>query len=278
MDHQMDEASLIERTKVPATRESLRRDLEDLDIRPGEILLVHCSLRSLGWVSGGPVAVVQALLDAVGVHGTIAMPTHSGDLTDPVNWKAPPVPLDWVEIIRATIPAFNPATTPSRGMGAVAELFRTWPGALRSAHPATSMAAFGRHAEQITLRHELSDPLGPTSPSGSLYRLGAKVLLIGVSFNRCTALHLAEHLRWPERPIVEEGAPIMVNGGRQWVQFQVPAAMDDDEFLSVGDAVLGAGIATLGRVAQAQCIVADMAALVDFAVGHWSGAVHPNET
>lgn len=203
----MHQANLIEPTRIPATRESLRSDLHGLGIRQGDTLLVHCSLRSLGWISGGPVAVVQALLDAVGTNGTIAMPAHSRELTDPANWTAPPVPPAWVEIIRATMPAFEPATTPSSGMGAVAELFRTWPGAHRSAHPATSMAALGRDAEEITARHLLSDPFGPTSPSGSLYRLKAKVLLIGVGFNRCTALHLAEHIRWPDRPTVQEGPP-----------------------------------------------------------------------
>jgi aminoglycoside 3-N-acetyltransferase len=271
----MDEAGLIERTKTPATRESLKRDLHGMGIRQGDVVLVHCSLRSLGWVSGGPVAVVQALLDAVGTGGTIAMPTHSAGLTDPANWGQPPIPTAWIEIIRSTLPAYEPATTPTSGMGAVAEAFRTWPGARRSTHPATSMAAWGRHAGEITARHELSDPLGPTSPSGALYRLNAKILLIGVGFNRCTALHLAEHIRWPDRPTIPEGAPIMIDGERQWVKFQVPQIMDDDEFLPVGDAAMASGVASSGKIALAHGIVAGMPQLVDFAVDHWLRA-HPN--
>jgi Aminoglycoside N3''-acetyltransferase len=271
----MDEAGLIERTKNPATRESLRRDLEGMGIGAGDVVLVHCSLRSLGWVSGGPVAVIQALLDAVGIAGTIAMPAHSAGLTDPANWGQPPVPPAWIEIIRSSMPAYEPATTPTSNMGAVAEIFRTWPKARRSAHPATSMTAWGRQADEITARHDLADPLGPTSPSGALYRSNAKILLIGVGFNRCTALHLAEHIRWPDRPSVREGAPILVDGERQWVEFEVPQIMDDDEFLPVGDAALASGVAISGNVALAPCIIAGMPQLVDFAVDHWRAAKHP---
>jgi aminoglycoside N3'-acetyltransferase len=38
----MDEASLIERTKTPATRESLQRDMQGMGIRQGDVVLVHC--------------------------------------------------------------------------------------------------------------------------------------------------------------------------------------------------------------------------------------------
>ncbi|MBW8821656.1 MAG: AAC(3) family N-acetyltransferase, partial [Streptomyces sp.] len=68
------------------TRDTLAGQLRELGVRSGEILLVHSSLSALGWVCGGPVAVVQGLLDALGPDGTLVVPTQTGDLSDPAVW------------------------------------------------------------------------------------------------------------------------------------------------------------------------------------------------
>ncbi|MFC6726116.1 AAC(3) family N-acetyltransferase, partial [Halobium palmae] len=45
----------------PVTTDSIVSDLRDLGVERGDVLLVHSSLSSLGWVSGGAPAVVDAL-------------------------------------------------------------------------------------------------------------------------------------------------------------------------------------------------------------------------
>lgn len=80
----MAESDVIEKSvDGPVVHERLVSDLRRLGIETGMTLLVHCSLSSIGWVVGGPVTVVKALLECIGPRGTLVMPTHSGDLSDP---------------------------------------------------------------------------------------------------------------------------------------------------------------------------------------------------
>jgi aminoglycoside 3-N-acetyltransferase len=127
-------------------------------------LIVHSSLKSIGWVIGGPVTVVQALIEAISPEGTLIMPTHSSDYSDPEPWQNPPARSVTWPIIREHMPAFDTAITPSTYMGIIPEVFRTFPDTRRSYHPTVSFCAFGKHAEQIVSNHSLSYSLGEESP------------------------------------------------------------------------------------------------------------------
>ncbi|MGW2636031.1 aminoglycoside N(3)-acetyltransferase [Streptomyces sp. NPDC001348] len=208
------------------TRDTVRAQLRALGVEPGATLLVHSSLSSLGWVCGGAVAVVQGLLDTVGPDGTIVVPTQSGDLSDPAVWSNPPVPEAWWERIRATMPAYDPLITPSLGVGVIPETVRTWPGALRSAHPQTSFAALGARAAEIVDGHAPDCRLGERSPLARLEERGARVLLLGAGYDACTGFHLAEY-RIPA-PLVRVGRPAPGGGWETVTEVSISSERFDE--------------------------------------------------
>ena len=259
----MSEKKAIEATKTPNTIESLCGDLRRLGVRPGDVLIVHTSMSAIGWVCGGAQAVIEALLAAVDPGGTIVMPAHTGENSDPALWSRPPVPEAWWGAIRETMPAFEPAKTPTYGMGAVAELFRTWPGTLRSNHPYGSFSANGPQAGQICGRHPLTPMWGDGSPLEALYDLGAKTLLIGVGYSRCTCLHLAES-RLPGMPRLGLGSAVLEDGCRVWKTWE-DFDYGETPYGRAGQQFEGGGGARTGMVGGAQSHLCPVRELVDYA-------------
>jgi aminoglycoside 3-N-acetyltransferase len=260
------EADVIAATATPATRRTIGRDLARLGIEPGDVVIVHSALSAMGFVVGGPHAVVLALLDAVAPNGTIVVPTQTG-ISDPSTWQNPPVPEAWWPIIRDEMPPYDPALTPTRAMGQIVECFRHHPDALRSAHPRLSFAANGLDAERIVGDHPLAPGLGDTSPLATLYELDAKVLLVGVTDANNTSLHLAEHRAdWPGKRTGPERVPMVVDGVARWVDYE-DLELDEDDFVDIGAAFERTGAATRGTIGAAPSRLCSQRAIVDFAVG-----------
>ncbi|MBA3872354.1 MAG: AAC(3) family N-acetyltransferase [Anaerolineae bacterium] len=262
----MTEANTISHTDQLLTVESLAEQIAACGLQAGHTVLVHSSMSKLGWIAGGAQAVIQALLRVLGETGTLMMPTHTTQNTDPANWSRPPVPDTWVPVIRAQTPAFDPATTPTRGMGVIPELFRTWPGTIRSSHPIGSFAARGPNATTLLRNHQLLDMFGDSSPLGMLYELDGYVLLLGVDHGNNTSLHLAENRAiWAGKFFIPEATAMMVNGVREWVSFKM-LALESDDFNSVGDAYEAQAGIQRGTAGEATVRLMRQRPLVDFAV------------
>ena len=240
--------------------------LSEVGVRKGQAIMVHTSLRSLGFVCGGAQVVIEALVEAVGSEGTIIMPAQSWKNLDPaagVHWEGPE---HWWPLIRENWPAYDKDITPTNTMGAVAEMFRKWPGALRSDHPARSVAAWGKHAEYLTAGHDLSNIFGDGSPIGKLYELDGLVLLLGVGYDKNTSLHLADaRAEYPGKHTCVEHSAVMENGRRVWKRYET-LFVDGEDFNEIGAAFEQACPVRKTALGNGTIRLMKQRELVDFAV------------
>lgn len=158
-------------TAVPLRRNDIADGLRRLGLGAGDHVLVHTSLASFGTVEGGAGTVIDALLDVVGIRGTVMVPTFGSP--DPV---------------------FDPATSET-SLGAVPSAFWKRSGALRSSHPLASVAAIGDRAAWLLQGHVGAETAhGEGTPYHRLVEIGGKILLLGVDQDRSTFLHTAEEV------------------------------------------------------------------------------------
>jgi aminoglycoside 3-N-acetyltransferase len=212
------EFEVVKKTSVPNTIETLKADYQSLGVEPGSVIIMHSSLSKIGWTVGGPVAVIKALIEILTPKGTLIMPTFTGDNSEPSKWENPPVPREWWETIRSHMPVFQPDITPTRGMGKIVEVFRKFPNVIRSNHPISSFAAWGKYATRITKNHQLESDLGEDSPLARIYELDGRVLLLGVSHASNTSLHLAEYRsNYKSKQYNPTGCSMLVNDKQEWV-------------------------------------------------------------
>ncbi|TCN27286.1 aminoglycoside N(3)-acetyltransferase [Mesobacillus foraminis] len=258
----MSEFQSVVHTQKFQSKSLLKKQLLQLGVQPGDSIMVHASMKAMGWIAGGPQAVVEALMEMVTSEGTIVMPSQSADNSEPSYWMMPPVPEEWNQPIRDHMPAFDPHLTPLRGMGKIAECFHRHPKTLRSMHPAHSFTAWGRRAEHWMSEHPLEDSFGESSPLGKMMKEQVKIVLIGVGFDSCTALHFAEYAQ-ENRKASPQGAAIMVEGERLW-QTYACVDMDSDRFPELASEYPGAILK--GKLGQAETMIVDMRSLVEFGI------------
>ena len=223
---------IIQNGQKPYYRPDLERLLNDLGIAAGDTLILHVSLKSFGYLIGGAAMVIDTVLGCIGPQGTLVMPSQSVYNMNPKFWQYPPAPEEWHDDIRETMLPYDPQRTPvDDALGAVAAYFYRYPNVYRSAHPLYSFCACGKDAQKLLENHPLDYGLGTASPLQKLYDADAKILMLGTTFETNTSLHLAEY--FANRPNIEESAPMMVEGKKQWVSFKNIDLDIYDDFLDV---------------------------------------------
>ena len=233
-----------------------------LGVRPGDLLMVHSSVRSVGYIVGGVNVLAQTLFDAVGPDGTV-----SAYIDVELCYEEDDDPAD--------IPVFDKRVAKAaRDHGILHETLRTWPGTLRSEHPDAGVIANGRLAAWMTAEHPLQYGYGEGSPYQKIVDSGGKVLMIGAPLDTITLLHHAEHLaNIPEKRVRRYRRLLPSEHGPLWVDFEefdtcdpVAPYLPDDVFARIAQDYLLGGNGHEGRIGQAMSYLFDGADLVRFGV------------
>ena len=119
-------------------KKRLVEDFKAFGIRPGELLQVCASLRSIGWVEGGARTVVDALLEVVGEKGTLVGNAYLKAYSLPLRPEHAQLISD-----RLTLPY----------TGAVCKAMIGHPRMHRSGHPINRYVAIGAQARELMEGH-----------------------------------------------------------------------------------------------------------------------------
>lgn len=244
------------------TRRSLAAGFARLGVAGHEAVMVHASLSAFGWVCGGAQSVVQTLIATAAPNCTLVFPTFSGDWTDPAGWRSPPIAPSALALVRAAMPPFDLRLSPTRGMGRIAECFRTHGAARRSPHPQVSLTAVGPAADRIVGVHSLDHRFGEGSPLAVLDRMDSAILFLGTDFRRCTALHLGEYRSvYPGQARVRRAVPVCRGEATEWLEVDDVALVEDD-FPDIGAHCVATIPHRRGRIGRADCLLISLPGVV----------------
>ena len=253
----------IDKNYTPITKEFLIHKFSQLGIKQGDTLLVHTSLSSLGYVVGGSEALFLALREVIGEQGTIVVPSQTVEISDPASWQYPPVPQEWHDVIRSSIPAYSKNLSYSKAMGAFSQFIGILPDSIRSNHPMYSFTAIGEKAIEIIGQDIVDFPFGEESPLARMYSIGAKVLMIGTDFETNTSLHLAENRL--NREVIQERSKILTKDGEKWISFKNIELDIYDDYLEVQKNFMEQYTVNHISINESNVYLFDMKECVDFA-------------
>jgi aminoglycoside 3-N-acetyltransferase len=220
--HRKKRAEELRASRPLITKSELRSGLESLGINSGDAVMLHSSLKSIGFVDGGPRTMLEALIEAVGPSGTLVVPTYwlpGGTILATCKLD------DYV---------FDPHKHGSH-LGRLPSEFLTFDGIVRSIHPTHSVSAIGRDARHVVESHHLAPSIfGAGSPWDRCDEMNAKIIGLGISMGPVTFYHLLEdrlldRFPLPVRLNTTYSLPCLDWEGRR---VQVPVVPLDPQFMA----------------------------------------------
>jgi aminoglycoside 3-N-acetyltransferase len=255
------------------SRAQLAADFRTLGVSPGDTVMVHASVRSVGEIAGGPDQIHLALKDALTDAGTMMMYASCPDYYDDIGRGVHPGSLE--REILEKLPPFDPLTArAARDNGTLVEFFRTSPGSIVNHHVAR-FVAWGANAAHLLSEQPWDFAFGRGSALDRFVALEGKILLIGCDHDTVTFLHYAEHvLDVPGLKVVTMEVPWLENGERVWKEVREidtgPAGAHphwpERFFAQIVNGYLARTHNRGSRVGHAHCFLFDARGLLDFAL------------
>ena len=164
--------------KKTYTKREIYDSLERLGAPRDAVVIMHTSLRSVGEIEGGTMALLDTMIEYfTGEGGLFCVPTHTWHRLDN------PVTLDML--------------ASDTCLGAFSDLAAADPRAYRTENPTHSMVIFGDRDRAVDFARGEDSVETPTSPLGAYARLsevGGKILLVGVGQMKNTFIHAVEEM------------------------------------------------------------------------------------
>jgi aminoglycoside 3-N-acetyltransferase len=254
------------------SRDELAADFRALGLMPGDVVMVHASIRAVGEVAGGPDVIHLAIKDAITDAGTLMMYASCPRYYDEVG-RGMLTPAAEAELLEK-LPPFDPYTARAdRDNGALVELLRTYPGSRVNPHPAR-FVFWGRHADRLIAPQPWSYAFGAGSALERFVELDGKILLLGSDHDAVTFLHYVEHVvDIPDKRVARYRVPIAEAGRRVWRDQEefdtcdgAHASWPDGFFAQITDGYLAARGNTGGRVGNAESYLFPARELLEFAL------------
>ena len=183
--------------KAPIPTDEIKDTLISLGIKEGDRLFVHSSFGK--FYHGGDTSlldyfyrlsaqghedyakkIIQIFFDIIGVSGVLMFPgDFLGDELYSTGIKK----------------VWDLSKERTRSRGFLPEIFRNWPGTVRSTHPVYPVTVNGGGFEKEVNNHwDLPYTMDVGSPWYKLMQVGGKIILFGVGYQVNSALRLSEHV------------------------------------------------------------------------------------
>ncbi|MBN2299614.1 MAG: AAC(3) family N-acetyltransferase [Acholeplasmataceae bacterium] len=265
---------IIDQSDYPLIKQDIIDGLRNLGLKKNDTIMVHSSLSSFGYVVNGANDIIEALMEVVS-DGTIIMPGHNSVNSNVREWRNPPVPQSWFEIVEQNIRPASREVEPV-SIGKIPRVFGRYEGVKYTNHPFVALQIYGKGPKAL-LEQPLNRPHSMNGPFGYLYHNQVKLLMLGSDYDNLTFMHLASNIL---NSYMDMYSNIYQDGKIVRIKYDIENDEPED-FIKIGKSFeeTKKDFIKIGKIGKATCRLIDGKELIDFTVEYYKkhGINHRDE-